>query len=92
MASYVFKTLGYVDFGWGNGEGGARIGRAREDSGGDNIFDGFLDYATHWTSAHFRIVAFFDENLFGFGRKSNGDFLWFESFVGGCDDKIEDVN
>ena len=65
------------------------MGGTRKNSSSDDVFDGFLDDAAHGASTHFGVVTFFNENLFGARSKIDGDFLWFESFVGGSDDKVE---
>ena len=77
---------------WCDGESGARLGGARKNSLGDDIFDGFLDEATHGASAHFGVVAAFDKDLFGLGSDFDGNFLESEVFIGGGDNKIKNAN
>ena len=72
-----------------NSEGGAGGGGAGEDGGSDDIFYRFLDDAAHWASAHFGIVAFFYQNLFGFVGDDDGDFLAAKGFVGGSNHEIK---
>lgn len=59
---------------------------------GDDVFDGFLDEATHRAGAHFGVVAAFDEDLFGFWSDFNGNFLESEVFIGGSDDEVKDAD
>ena len=72
-------------------ESRAGISVARKNSGGDDIFDGFLDNAAHRASAHFGVIAFVDEDLFGLGADGDGDFLRLESFVSRSDDEVQDL-
>ena len=55
---------------------------------GDDVFDGFLDEATHRAGAHFGVVAAFDEDLFGLGGQFYGYFLIGEGFVGRGNDEV----
>ena len=64
---------------------------AGKDGGGYDVFDGFLDKAAHGASTHFGVIALVDENLFSFWSEDDGNFLWFESAVGGGDDQIENL-
>ena len=61
---------------------------ARENGGGDNVFDSFLNHTAHGASAHFGVVAFVDEKLFCLSGDSDGNFLGFESFIGRSNNKI----
>lgn len=56
----IDRILADCDFVAGDVESRTRGGVAGKNCGSDNIFDGFLDDATYWTSAHFGVVAFFD--------------------------------
>lgn len=79
----MLKSLANLNFVWGDVEGGAGSGLAGKDGGGNDIFHGFLYDAAHGASAHFGVVAFVYEELFGGGVYYYGDFLGFEGFVGG---------
>ena len=68
------------------------MGSAGKDSGGDDVLDSFLDDAAHGAGAHFGVITFVNEDLFGFGSDLDGDFLGFEGFVGRSDNEIKNLD
>ena len=73
---------------WSDGEGGTGLSGARENGGGDDVFNGFLDDTTHRAGAHLGIVALVNEDLLGFGSDIDGDSLGFKSLVGGSNNEV----